>query len=336
MSTNNWQIIGHEWAVKSLQQHVAHGKHKQAYLITGPESGGRRTLAIRFAQAVNCLHPPLEGIPCLECPSCEKIERMVHPDLTVVEAERIGGPIKVDQIRQLQHGLHLSPYDGKYRIALLLRFEDANPQASNALLKTLEEPPDNVIIMITAESAERLLPTIVSRCEVIRLRPVPSDKLKSGLQSLWLVPPDEADYLTHLSGGRPGYSFRLYQSPELLELRIELLDDLKRLLSSNRIERFAYAEKLAKNRRFVFPLLNTWLGFWRDVLLRSRNSASQITNIDYRESIDQLVKRLDKEKIFQIVLGLDELSYHLDHNVNPRLALEDFMLILPFNPDSLG
>ena len=331
MSTNNWQIIGHEWAVKSLQQHTALGIQKQAYLITGPENVGRRTLAIRFSQAVNCLQPRADGVPCLDCPACGQIERMVHPDLTIVEPERKGGSLKVEQVRDLQYGLHLAPTNAKFRIALLLDFEAATDNAANALLKTLEEPPGKVIILITAESAESLLPTIVSRCEVIRLRPVPADILNMGIQSLWFIPPDEADLLTNISGGRPGYCFRLHQNPELLAQRKEWIDKLIELLSSDRISRFEYAEELAKNRDQMMPILKIWLGFWRDMMLRSRNNRSPITNIDYHDLIDHLVLEMDKNKIFQIVLSMDKIFYHLVHNVNPRLALEDFMLTLPFD-----
>lgn len=331
MSNDNWRMIGHDWAVKSLQQHVSHGIQRQAYLITGPESVGRRTLAIRFAQALNCLQSTGDGVPCLDCAACGQIERLVHPDLTIVKAEKTDGLFKIDQIRDLQHGLHLAPYSAKFRIALLLGFKDIKNHASNALLKTLEEPPENVIILITAESAEQLLPTIVSRCEVIRLRPVPPETLVQGLQSRWLIPPEKANLLTHLSGGRPGYSFRLYQSPELLFQRNGWLDDLNSLLRSNRVERFTYADKMAKNRRHVYPLLKTWLGFWRDIMLRSINSSSQITNIDYQESINQLAQNLEKDKVFQILISTEAIFDHLDHYVNPRLAIEDLMLFFPFN-----
>ena len=330
MSTENWRIIGHEWAVKALNQHVVLGNQKQAYLITGPESVGKRTLAIRFAQSVNCLETTEDGVPCMDCPTCGQIERMVHPDLTVVKPDRKGGSLKVEQVRDLQYGLHLAPNSAKFRIALLLDFEDATENAGNALLKTLEEPLSNVIIIITAGSVERLLPTIVSRCEVIRLRPIPADRLKLGIQQQWKVPSNEADLLTHLSAGKPGYCFKLYQGPELLEQRKNWLDELNRILSSNRIERFDYADKAAKKRSQVIPLLKTWLGFWRDVLLRSRDSGSPITNIDYDESINRLARNLDRQQIFQVVLGLDGIFYHLDHNVNPRLALEDLMLTFPF------
>jgi len=294
---------------------------------------GRRTLAIRFAQAVNCLQSTGDGVPCLDCTACGQIERLVHPDLTVVKPERIGGSLKVDQVRNLQYGLHLASYNATFRIALLLDFENATDNAANALLTTLEEPLQNVIILIIAESAESLLPTVVSRCEVIRLRPVPPEIMVQGLQSQWYIPAGEANLLTHISGGRPGYSFRLYQNPELLIQRNGWLEDLNSLLLASRVERFDYADKLAKNRDNIYPLLKTWLGFWRDVMLRSIDSRSQITNIDYQDSINKLAHNIDENKIFQIVIGSEAIFDHLDHNVKPRLALEDLMLVFPFNPN---
>jgi DNA polymerase-3 subunit delta' len=325
----NWKLIGHEWAVHMLKQHVVQGTHRQAYLITGPDSVGRSTLALRFAQALNCPKPVEVGEPCLDCPTCTQLERLVHPDLAVVEAERVGGPIKVDQIRGLQHGLSLAPYDAKYRIAILLRFEDANPQAANALLKTLEEPPGQVVLLLTTVSADRLLPTIVSRCEVIRLRPVPFADMHQGLTGNWHVPPQEAELYGHLSGGRPGYAFRLYQDPEELSNRNSWLEDQLNLLSASRVDRFNYAETMAKNPQSLSEILKVWLSFWRDILLRASSSTSQITNIDYQEIINQLAHRYNLSQAFSMVVALEKVLEHIAHNINPRLALEVFMLDLP-------
>jgi DNA polymerase-3 subunit delta' len=234
----NWQLIGHEWAVRILQQHAAQGTMRHAYLITGPESVGRRTLALRFAQTLNCHERSERGEPCLSCSTCEKIGGMQHPDLSVVQADTSGGVIKVDQIRELQRGLSLTPYDAEFRVALLLQFEQANQFAANALLKTLEEPPPQVVMLITAESAEKLLPTIVSRCELIRLRPQPIGVIEKGLQSMFQLPPDEANLLAHLSGGRPGYAVQLHEDPTMMSTRSDWLDELQSLLSANRVDRF--------------------------------------------------------------------------------------------------
>ena len=241
----DWNILGHQWAVDLLAQHAAHGGLRHAYLFTGPSGVGRRTLALRLAQAVNCLKPPIPGQPCGTCPACTRLEKMQHPDLAIIQAEQVGGTLKVDQVRELQRSLSLAPYEARYRVALLLRFEEAHPSASNALLKTLEEPAPKVLLLLTAESVESLLPTIVSRCEVLRLRPLPLDEAADGLQR-WGLPAAEARLLAHLSGGRPGYARRLHDQPELLEQRQSWLNELSSLLGGSRVERFAYAQAAAR------------------------------------------------------------------------------------------
>jgi DNA polymerase-3 subunit delta' len=329
----NWNLIGHEWAVQMLKQHVAQGTHRQSYLFTGPESVGRNTLALRFAQALNCPQPLNLGEPCLECQTCSQLERYVHPDLAVVESEQKGGQLKVDQIRELQHGLSLAPYDAKYRIAILRRFEEANRQAANALLKTLEEPPRQVVMIMTAASVDSLLPTIVSRCEVVRLRPVPSAVLNQGLSTKWQIPLKDADLLTHLSGGRPGYAYRLFQNPEELANRKTWLEDQLNLMASSRVDRFHYVESMSKNPQSLPEILKVWQSFWRDVMLSTSKSNSQITNVDYQERISQLAKKFNYEQAFNMVVKLEQVFDNLAHNINPRLSLEVFMLDLPsYNP----
>ena len=325
----NWDILGHEWAVSLLKEHIAQGGLRHAYLFTGPQGVGRRTLALRMAQALNCLQPPGPGEPCGTCRICKQIERMEHPDLAVEQAEQVGGILKVDQIRDLQRSLSLAPYDARYRIALLLRFEEANPNAANALLKTLEEPPPQVILMLTADSPESLLPTIVSRCEVVRLRPLPLENVRLGLQSSWGLPEEEAELLAHISGGRPGYALRLHAEPERMAQRITWLEDHQQMLSANRVQRFAYAETLAKDKDALRSALLVWISLWRDVLLCAAGSASPLANLDRAEEIGFIADRLGVETAHQAIARLEHTLDLLDRNANTRLAAEVMLLDLP-------
>ncbi len=324
-----WDILGHEWAAELLKEHVAHQTFRHAYLFTGPQGVGRRTLALRFAQALNCPQPIAPGEPCRTCRTCLQIENMRYPDLDVVQSEFQGANLKIDQVREIQSRLALAPYQGRYRVAIFLRFEEATAGASNALLKTLEEPPERVILILTAESGESLLPTIVSRCELLRLRPLRIDIVQQGLETRWGLPADEARLLAHLSGGRIGYAIALHKSPELLEQRKTLLDDHQRLLVSSRVERFAYVEKLASDKDRLIRALEIWQSLWRDVFLRASGSQSPLANLDRLEDIENLAGRLEVEVAANMVTSLQSKLSLLEKNVNPRLASEVLMLELP-------
>lgn len=327
----NWGILGHEWAVQLLREHLAQGRLKHAYLFTGPPGVGRRTLALRLAQAINCLNPPEPATPCLNCRACQQLETMKHPDLVITQAEQPGGVLKVDQIRELQHRLALSPYEARYKIALLLRFEEAHASASNALLKTLEEPPARVILLLTAHSSESIPPTITSRCEVLRLRPLPYALVEAGLVAGWDIPTEQAHLLGHISGGRPGYALRLSRSDELLDKRQAWLDDLKQLLSSNRLARFAYAEAVSKDKTMSLPdVLQTWLSYWRDILLLTSGAAVPLGNVDRQGEIEQLADQLALNKVRKVIQAAERTMQLLDKNVNPRLAMEIFLLDMPY------
>jgi DNA polymerase III subunit delta' len=325
----SWDMIGHEWAVNLLTEHIAQGKLRHAYLFTGPAGVGRRTLALRLSQAVNCLQPPSPGKPCRSCRACNSIENMIHPDLAVVQVEEENRDIRIYQIREVHHSLSLAPYEARFRIALFLRFEDASNEAANALLKTLEEPPPQVILMLTAESGERLLPTIVSRCEVIRLRSIPVDVVSQGLINHYGVPPDQAQLLAHLSGGRPGQAIHWHLKPEQLEQRQAFIEDLTNLLKAGRLERFAYVQSLTKDKEKLNLVLNIWISFWRDVLLRAAGASTPLTNLDWMEEIEILAQQLSLERSRLMLSKLERTFDLIERNINIRLAAEVLMLDLP-------
>lgn len=325
----NWDIVGHEWAVALLQEHILRQRKRHAYLFTGPRGVGRRTLALKFAQAINCPQPLAVGEPCQNCRTCVQIASMQHSDLTVVQAEHEGGTLKVDQVRELQRSLALSPYESAYRVALLLRFEEAHVSAANALLKTLEEPPPKVILLLTAESSESLLPTIVSRCEILRLRPLSLEVVRQSLQERWHLLPKQANLLAHLSGGRPGYALMLHSSPEIIEQRNIWIEDLLNNLRADRVERFAYAEKIAKDKENLQHVLQTWLSLWRDILLKTAGSSTPLANPNHNSTIDELTQHFGLDVAQGVVSAILRTSNLLDRNVNARLATEVLMLDLP-------
>ena len=326
--TDNWDLLGHEWAVEMLKQHIVRDAVRHAYLFSGPPGLGRRTLALRFARALNCAQPTAPGESCGACRDCRQIESMQHPDLSIVQAETEGGTLKVEQIREVRRSLNLKPYQSKYRTALFLRFQESSEGAANALLKTLEEAPAHAILILTADNPEQLLPTITSRCEVLRLCPLPMDAIESYLLQHG-AGSEQAYLIAHVSGGRPGYALRLLKDVSALDFRAERLAELGELLSSTRVQKFNYAEKLAKDKDAMRQALLVWLSYWRDVLLRVSGAGMPIANIDQEESIASLAQTLTLEQARRVVQDIESALERLERNVNARLLAEVLLLDLP-------
>ena len=331
---DNWNLLGHEWAVDMLRQHAAHDEIRHAYLFCGPPGLGRRTLALRLAQALNCTKPLAPGVPCGQCRDCKQIEAMQHPDMNVIQAldgdnlPKEGGTLKVDQIREVQRSLSLKPYQAKYRVALFLRFQEANDNAANALLKTLEEAPAHAILLLTADTPEQLLPTIISRCEILRLRPLPIESVEADL-IYHGVDEERARLLAHISGGRPGYARRLVDDVILLEKRDERLNDLQTLLPAARVEKFSYADKLSKDKDAMRQAITIWLSYWRDVMLRVAGAETPLINIDRNMEIEFLAGRLNLSTARRVVSDLENALEKMDRNVNSRLLAEVLLMDWP-------
>jgi len=325
---SNWNLVGHEWAVDMLKKRVVNGTTRHAYLFAGPPGLGRRTLALRFAQALNCQTPLDAGIPCGECRDCKQIEAMQHADLTVIQAESEGGTLKVDQIRETRRTITFKPYQSKYRVAIFLRFQEANDNAANALLKTLEEAPSYAVLILTTDNPEQLLPTIVSRCEVLRLRPLKIEEMKQDLEKKG-IERDRANLIAHISGGRPGYAHQLIESESLLEEREERLNDMQSLIAASRVEKFAYANKLARDKESMRQAILIWLSYWRDVMLRTAQAQTPLVNVDRNVEIEDLAGQLDLSASRDVVSGLENALGKMERNVNPRLLAEILLLDLP-------
>jgi len=332
--TDNWNILGHEWAVDMLRRHVVRGETRHAYLFAGAPGLGRRTLALRLAQALNCEKPIVPGEPCFACRTCKQIESMQHPDLAIIQAVdedgvgKDGGTLRVDQIREVQRTLNLKPYQSPFRVALFLRFQEANDNAANALLKTLEEAPTHAILLLTADNPEQLLPTINSRCEILRLRTLPLETIVADLLDHG-VDEDRARLLAHISGGRPGFARKLIEDATVLEKREERLNDLQTILPASKVEKFSYADKLSKDKDAMRQTIIVWLSYWRDVLLRVAGAETPLINVDRNMEIEFLAGRLNLSAARKVVSDHESALEKMERNVNSRLLVEVLLMDLP-------
>jgi DNA polymerase-3 subunit delta' len=334
MSWND--VIGHEWAVEMLRSGIENGRIGHAYLITGPDHIGKTTLARTFAMAMNCVAEDEEKRPCGECRPCKLIAVDRHPDVRLVAPDVSGRgklTLKIDAIRQLQQDLNLSAYEAKYKVAILQRFDAATQGAANAFLKTLEEPPKNVILLLTANDADTMLPTISSRCRTVNLRPLPTDLIQQSLAVRWQVREDNAHLLSHLADGRLGWAVQASQDSAVLEERRAELQTLYDALQGKRVDRFAIADRLSRKAETLPQLLRTWLSWWRDVTLLAQanggGSALSISNVDEENRLRELAYVWENDVSLASLKQTNLALWQIERNANTRLVIENLLLSYP-------
>ena len=321
-SAGGWGIIGHEWAVTLLRRSLARGQLSHAYLFLGPQRIGKTTLALALARAINCASE--EG-PCGQCRSCRLIAAGRHPDVRLIEGGEVRA-IHIDQVRAVQREVALSPVEARRRVVIFTDFQGATPEAANCLLKTLEEPPGQVVLILTATHQGRLLPTIVSRCQPLWLRPPATATLERGLRESLGVEGERAAWLARLAGGRVGWAVETAARGELLSEREAALQRLVAIMGADTLGRLRWARELSADPQALPGLLDLWSGWWRDLVLWRSGCQELVANVDQEASLGAVAAAHDVPDLLQGLVALSQARRRLDSNANPRLTLEVLFL----------
>jgi len=305
-----------------VSSHLSH-----AYLFAGPPRIGKTTLALYLAMAINCLERSADARPCGTCSACRKIERGRHPDVRIIDDQE--SSIKIDQIRELQMEIALSPFEARRRVYILCNFQRATLEAANCLLKTLEEPPPSAVLVLTASQAEMLLPTIVSRCQVLHLRPLPVDQVQEALQTHWGTDPRQARLLARVSNGRIGWAIDANSDDALLQDRDKYLIALEQVLQQNRTERMILAQQLSRDASALPDLFDLWQSWWRDLMLAKSGNEDALTNVDREQTVRIEAQNHTLAQIRTCLHAIERAAKQVEQNVSPRVALEVLFLSMP-------
>ena len=316
------QILGHERQKEILHRALANGRVAHAYLFSGPDGIGKRLMALALARAIVCL----EQRGCGNCIACRKIDHQNHPDLHILEPD--GTSIKIEQIRSFQRELNLKPLEAPRKICLIEQAETMTVGAANALLKTLEEPRGDTLLILLSAQPNRLLETIRSRCQPLPFTRHPNSRIQTELERQLGIASTESHVLAALSEGSFKKAFG--KDRELyLEQRRELLKTLTGLSSGSILPILDFAEKLAADKTVLPDILEIFQAFYRDALMTLHGRPDEeLVNLDLKDKVHRISSRETVATILDKLDALVEIHRQLGRNVNRQLAMEVLLLKL--------
>jgi DNA polymerase-3 subunit delta' len=319
-------ILGQEKAIAVLRSALRHQRIPQAYLFSGYEGVGKKFTALMLAKALNCRER--EDDACDQCPSCHKIDEGNHPDVRVIEPD--GQFIKIDQIRALQRDIGYKPYEGKRKVSIIDHAETLRPEAANALLKTLEEPTaDSLIILVTA-NVYALLPTVISRCQFVRFISLGVQELTNLLVVEKHIQTDQARLIASLSEGCLGRAFSMDTADVLAKRNVieQLFSTLSAGLQDVRVV-FRQAELLMEQEESIHELLDIMLVWYRDLhILQAQGEQSLVANSDAIDRLAHSAGQLSASQIRRLFDIVYQTKLDILRNANLQLALEVMLMSL--------
>jgi DNA polymerase-3 subunit delta' len=340
-----YTVTGQDAAVRSLRAALTDGRLSHAYLFAGPEHVGKTRTALQFAQALNC---DGDDPPCGRCRPCERIASGSHPDVEIVTIGGLCIPppnenhdhsrdnsrgIRICQVRRLQSVVSRAPFEGRYRVMIVEPADALIREAEVALLKTLEEPPAQVVIILITNRADALLDTIRSRARLVTFGGMPRAAVESALRNRWDVEASHASELARLSGGRLGWAVIALHDERMIEDRASALADAERIATAPLADRFAWAGEVggrfSRDRAAVQQTLALWEEWWRDILLITAGREELAVHREGIERMRHLAAGCDTAAAARALRALADARQQLDENASPVLALEVMMLALP-------
>ena len=323
-------VVGHKDIINYIRNAVREDKVSHAYILNGERGAGKKMLANLFAATL--LSEKGGPDPCNECHSCRQAESGNHPDIIKVTHEKPNS-ISVDDIReQVNNTIMIKPYQGPYKVYIIPQADMMTTQAQNALLKTIEEPPEYAVIMLLTENADTLLPTINSRCVMLKLRNIKDTLIKKYLMETMQVPDYKADMCTAFAQGNMGRAIMLANSEHFNEIRDEAVQLLKYINEMELSEIVQAVSRITAYKLEINDYLDIIMIWYRDVLLyKATKDMDKVVFKDQIKYIKERAKRSSYEGIELIIESLEKAKARLKANVNFDLVMELLFLTIKEN-----
>lgn len=310
-------MIGHQKQWNFLKKSAELDRISHAYLFQGQAHLGKKVVAKEFIKLINC-QSKTKSL-CQTCWSCQSFQREIHPDLIFIKPD--GKEIKISQIRYLQRFLSFKPHSSLFKAIILEEGEKMNLEAQGCLLKTLEEPSDNSLLLLLTKHPGMLLPTVLSRVQTIKFFPVPDSEIKDYLKKQKLLLP-MIESISSLSFGRPGLALEFLKDPNKLEKARQKIEEIAKISQQDLALRFKYAKDSIAKEQDLKEVLESWLRYFRDILRQKIGLATEL-------KILPSAANFSVTEIKGIVNRIEEINFLISStNVNQRLALEQIMIEL--------
>lgn len=322
-------VVGHEQIINHLKTAIEQNKVSHAYIFNGEKGAGKKMLSDIFAETLQCQQKGTE--PCGKCKSCLQAQSNNHPDIVHVTHEKAS--ISVDDIRiQVNNDIVVKPYSSSYKIYIVPEADKMTEQAQNALLKTIEEPPAYGIIVLLTENSEKLLPTILSRCVMLNLKPIQPDLIRNYLMEVRQAPEYMAELSADFSQGNVGKAIKYAFSEDFIEMKDEVLHLLRHIDEMQIYEVIDAMKTMTKYKLEISDYMDLMLLWYRDVLMfKVTNNPNVLLYADEVKYISKQSMNKDYEGIENIIAALDKAKVRLAANVNFDTVMELMLLTLKEN-----